>query len=365
MGSKSNTCQSLSIACQGMLTASCYNGVGNHVGNVAPYGTVTTAMKWSIISSAVILFGTGTSKVAIIAFLLSVQGYTHRHMRWFLYFLAVTNVAFSGTIPFVIIFQCDPPAGEWDMEVAKTAKCRSSSINTTYGEFLAGWTTLTDLALALYPTILLWNIQMPRRVKIGTCCLMGVGIFATGCAAAKGWAIHLITTGLDDITYLSAPLWLLGMTELWISLIVASLPPLWPLIKQNLLGGRSTLGDYRSHHTPNNHERSIGLVTIGGATARGAKHQTGDRSDSLERILGLDGGSQEGIRMTKDVTVQYDEQQPNALPGAMERTKSPVPKANPQRGTGTSSRETLDPPATGEVVDNSYSLPSGRNKSKR
>ena len=95
-----------------MITASCANGSGNHVAEVAPHGTVTKAMKWSMISSAIVLFGIGTSKVAIIAFLLTVQGLTHQYMRFFLYFLAVTNLAFNTALPFVIIFQCNPPSGD-------------------------------------------------------------------------------------------------------------------------------------------------------------------------------------------------------------------------------------------------------------
>lgn len=329
-----------------MITASCYYGVGNHVAHVERFGTVAVAMKWSIISSAIVLFGIGTSKVAIIAFLLTVQGLTHRHLQVFLYFLAVTNLAFNTALPFVIVFQCQPPAGEWDMEIAKTAKCRPSSINTTFGEFTAGWNTLTDFALAVYPTILFWKVQMPRKIKIGTSCLMGVGIFATGCAAAKGWAIHLITTGVDDITYKSAPLWLLGMTELWVCLIVASIPPLWPLVKQYLLGGRTT-NRYGSRNTPQQ-GGSIGLQTIGQAPARISKHpKDPDRSDSLERILDIEAEPRKGIRTTKNVAVQY-EGGAGAPKGAIavkranspvERNKSPIPIAALPRSTNWGKKE--------------------------
>ena len=303
---------------QGMLSAACYNGVGNHVSTVTTHHTVPEAMKWSIISSAVVLFGIGTSKVAIIAFLLKVQGLTHRYLQSFLYFLAVTNLAFNTALPFVIMFQCNPPAAEWDKELEKTAKCRPSSINTTFGEFTAGWNAFTDLALAIYPTILFWNLKMPLKIKVGTSCLMGLGIFATGCAAAKGWAIHLIVTGHEDITYNTAPLWLLGMTELWICLIVASVPPLWPLVKQYLLGGRTT-GKYGSRQTPN---RDIGLKTIGGTGRASRHHPTSDRTDSLERILDLESEPREGIKMTKNVTVSYEDK----TKPAGTRSESPTEK---------------------------------------
>ena len=314
---------------QAMLTASCYYGVGNHVSVVAPLGTVAVAMKWSIISSAVVLFGIGTSKVAIIAFLLTLQGYTHLRLKYFLYFLAVTNLAFNTALPLVIIFQCNPPAGEWDSEVMKRAKCRPSSINETFGEFASGWNALTDLLLAGYPTFLLWNVQMKRKIKIGVSCLMGGGVFAAGCAAAKGWAIHFISDGADDITYNTSPLWLIGMTELWVCLIIASLPPLWPMAKHYIFGGRTSggvsygqNGGWHKSRT-DRAEKGIRLRTIG---TRQSTHPGADRSDSLERILDLQDQSH-GIKVSRRVTVRTESRQEHERPdeGAFSPQKQTEP----------------------------------------
>lgn len=38
------------------------------------------------------------------------------------------------------------------------------------------WSAFCDLCLALYPTTILWKLQMAFRLKLGLCILMGVGL---------------------------------------------------------------------------------------------------------------------------------------------------------------------------------------------
>lgn len=44
----------------------------------------------------------------------------------------------------------------------------------------------TDFGLALYPIALLWHVQMSKRVKVGVCMLLSLGMFMGVCAILKG-----------------------------------------------------------------------------------------------------------------------------------------------------------------------------------
>ena len=177
------------------------------------------------------------------------------------------------------------------------------------GEFVAAWNALTDLSLAGYPIVLLWGVQMPRRTKVGACCLLGIGIFTAGCAAAKGWSIHLVTQGQGDITYLSAPLWFLDMTELWTCLLAASIPPMWPLVKHLLLRGRGSPARVSRHAA--RQAKSISLVTIGRATRGRSSNPTDERSDSWERILDLKNQPTADSQVAETMPV-HDEETPGS-----------------------------------------------------
>jgi hypothetical protein len=47
------------------------------------------------------------------------------------------------------------------------------------------WSAFTDLILATYPTVLLWNLQMKPSKKISVMAIMGLGFFAMIAAIIK------------------------------------------------------------------------------------------------------------------------------------------------------------------------------------
>ena len=56
---------------------------------------------------------------------------------------------------------------------------------------------MTDLVLAGYPIVVFWNLQMPRRLKVGLCLLMGMGIFSCACACLKTFQIAQVNQVQD------------------------------------------------------------------------------------------------------------------------------------------------------------------------
>lgn len=69
-------------------------GMGMHIYELQP-PQITLAVKWIWVMQTVQILSYGLSKAAVVAFLLELQGPTYYRMRWFLIFLAATNVNIS------------------------------------------------------------------------------------------------------------------------------------------------------------------------------------------------------------------------------------------------------------------------------
>lgn len=60
------------------------------------------------------------------------------------------------------------------------------------------WAALSDFVMALFPTLLLWNLQMRRTLKFGLSGLMGLGVLAG--IAAIVMTINLRTVLSEDVS---------------------------------------------------------------------------------------------------------------------------------------------------------------------
>lgn len=123
-------------------------------------------------------------------------------------------MVFDITCLFETAFHCSPPSALWD---ATAGTCHHVEASQALGYFTgskshsnllsqspnrqrlkyAGWNAATDLALAAYPIVLFWNLQMPKAVKVALCLLLGLGSFAAVCSALKTWQISAILIATD------------------------------------------------------------------------------------------------------------------------------------------------------------------------
>ncbi|KAJ5273709.1 hypothetical protein N7478_008834 [Penicillium angulare] len=79
----------------------------------------------------------------------------------------------------------------------------------------------------MYPGLLIWNLQIRRKIKLIIALLMGLGIIATVFAIGK--IIDFGIMGARSHAYLGN---LFHVIEMWVLLIASSAAPLWPLLKQ-------------------------------------------------------------------------------------------------------------------------------------
>ncbi|KAI9670963.1 MAG: hypothetical protein M1831_005048 [Alyxoria varia] len=181
-------------------------------------------------------------KLSIAAFLLAIQGKTQFKRRIGLVVIVTSCAILEIPNFFLTFFQCNPVSALWDPETApkyssnmmsgSTPTCpRAAAINVF--QFAYGiWNIVTDVSVAIFPIIMLWNVRLPISIKIGICVLTVLGVAASGSAAAmKTQQVRKIVSEESDPTFALADLVVTTFWEVWILLIVTAIPPLWPLVR--------------------------------------------------------------------------------------------------------------------------------------
>ncbi|KAL4889362.1 Alpha/Beta hydrolase protein [Aspergillus ambiguus] len=116
---------------------------------------------------------------------------------------------FVGTVAVVNILvfftSCRPRNALW--HVTEGATCRSTDVLIGYATFNGATSAFTDLALAIYPSMVLWRLQMSLRKKIALCMALGVGSVSACAAIIK--TTHL--KSLADVTDATYGSWALVM----------------------------------------------------------------------------------------------------------------------------------------------------------
>ncbi|KAJ6787276.1 hypothetical protein PWT90_01697 [Aphanocladium album] len=164
-------------------------------------------------------------RVAVIAFLLTVQARTNRKGRWALYTIGFMQAAINIAEVVLILHQCNPIEKLWDTNVKGT--CSLVVLCSQLGFLQGSIGVLADLVLAFYPIYLIGPLQhMKMSLKIGLCLILSGGIVAGIAGINKTIAIATITQ--NDITYAISKLNTWVLTEMWFIIIFGSIPVLRP-----------------------------------------------------------------------------------------------------------------------------------------
>ena len=97
-----------------------------------------------------------------------------------------------------------------------------------------------DFTLALYPSAIIWNLNLDRKKKTGLAFLMGLGVFAGASAIVKTIQIPTLSAR-SDFTWQTIELFIWNVTESTAILVAGCIPTLRPLF----LDMRSRLGSSR------------------------------------------------------------------------------------------------------------------------
>ncbi|KAJ5640219.1 uncharacterized protein N7484_008081 [Penicillium longicatenatum] len=279
------------------------SGLGAHKANLTET-EITHAIKWNWINQSLGILATATGKLAIVAFLQQIHGPESRKKVNILWGIAISNLIVNCITIVLIWTQCDPSAKLWNNGLPGSCEGRLRNQQAAY--FQGSYSALCDLILALYPVMFFWNVRLNPRVKIGLCCLMGLGVAACVCAIVKTTTLRVLEE-TEDVTYYMAQLIILNETEKWVVFIVGCIPPIRPLLMivfhRILTSAKSTIGQ---SHT-NQLGRSTELHSYSHSKPR-ARHMTSnlvsvlEDKDNSEINLAEEGG----IMKTTEVRLSYE-----------------------------------------------------------
>jgi hypothetical protein len=171
-----------------LYTISVSYGTGRHQVYLTAEAA-SLAFKYNIISQVVGIFSITLARISFAMLLLAILSKPQRGLRLFIWTIIVCQIAINLVTIIYILVQCRPIVKLWDNTVPGT--CLSPEIQTYFG-FTQGCklhgehvevclrylaiNSISDLALAVLPSIVIWNLNMKLRVKLSLCVSMGLGI---------------------------------------------------------------------------------------------------------------------------------------------------------------------------------------------
>ncbi|RDL33300.1 Integral membrane protein [Venustampulla echinocandica] len=246
------------MANSAVVTAAIHHGMGKHGSELSDYDRVQASMlDW--ISQSLHVLSTNWGKVSVALLLVRIIQNANNH-KYYFYAGMVLQTIFNVVCVYTIFGQCTPAATLWDPSVK--GSCWSPESQRDYAFFQGSFSAFTDLVLAIYPAITIWNLSMPRKLKAGLAALMSLGVIAMIAAIVKTINIASLTAR-SDYTHDTMDLAIWACTEQYLIIIAACIPTLRPLVNQKIAKRLFNSSNYVHGKSVSNPKRSKRLSLRG------------------------------------------------------------------------------------------------------
>ncbi|KAL2272071.1 hypothetical protein VTJ83DRAFT_1442 [Remersonia thermophila] len=249
-------CILLSVAYVILASRAIAYGGGRHLITLPPED-VPKAIYYTVVSFVPGVSSFTIPKLAVVILLAKVlnPGRVHRIIMWIISVLYILMAAGMLVINFA---QCTPAAAQWG---GAPGTCWDRRITVDYALALGICSVLFDFYLAIYPTVVLFGLQLNWKKKVALSSSLGFGYCAGVITCYKCYTLSGLLS-LEDFTYAVDDVVLWTNIEGNCVLIGACIPCMYPLVKKmfgsSVLGG-STSNKY-SHQNPTG---PSAIVTIG------------------------------------------------------------------------------------------------------
>ncbi|KAJ5252911.1 hypothetical protein N7489_003321 [Penicillium chrysogenum] len=215
----------LAIVSTVFLTLSVKHGFGKNLETVPP-NDKKDVLKYIAIQVPIVTISTTIARSAFILYILPPP----RNQQAALW--TVLAVQFAGNIASAVLplSICRDVAALWDPVVAATTTCGDSAAVIKFAYYSNTFNSATDLFLAVFPTVVFWNLNLKLRIKLSLIILLSLGIVAMVASIIK-------TTKLDSVPSITntgagggIELIRWGYIENVIIIITSSIPCIRPLI---------------------------------------------------------------------------------------------------------------------------------------
>ncbi|KAI9667602.1 MAG: hypothetical protein M1821_000418 [Bathelium mastoideum] len=281
-----------------LFTVSAVWGSGNH-SDVLTEHDMINASKWQWIGLPLGVIAPGTGKLAIVAYILQLQSRTNVKKRLILHGIAWLNMIFDIIQCIMIYQQCHPARKLWDQSIP--GNCHLLEKGTSLGVFVGSFSAFSDLALAIYPFFIFWDLNMSWKKKLSLWALFLGGVLAAVAAVIKTVNVLSLRTAADK-TYATSPLLIWSMVESWVIIIVGSIPPLRPLFLKGLRRDQPESFRYSKSRSHIDDTKLSELSSNKGLTGLTSTIGRAQPRDSIERML----PAHPSIAVTKDFTIHRE-----------------------------------------------------------
>ncbi|KAK3321283.1 hypothetical protein B0T19DRAFT_478417 [Cercophora scortea] len=201
-------------------------GIGRRRARIPPHSLVI-ALELLYIGRFFGIIALAVSKSSFAVTLLHlVRGPWQRAVIWFI-IISLNLVLWVCGLS--LFFQCSPVHKAWDLNAPGT--CWDSRVQVNIGIGAGAYSAAMDFTLALFPTILIWHLQMGKREKLGVLLAMSLGVFAGITAIVKSYFITG-TARSRDFTFSSADLLIWSASETAVTIMAASIPFLRLIVRE-------------------------------------------------------------------------------------------------------------------------------------
>ncbi|KAJ5975539.1 hypothetical protein N7481_009246 [Penicillium waksmanii] len=290
------------------VTMATHYGLGRLFVDIGDPTIYFTAVKYELFSQVAGIMVIGIGKAAVGVFLLRIV--RNKIQIWFIYGCLGITAIITSFASIVVIVQCSPVEKSWNPMTPGHCWINFSNVGYTVGS----WFVAADLAFAILPWFVVWDLNMKRKEKITVACGLSLGIFAGVCGIVRTVALN----GLDASEYIydTVPMLIWSATESLFTIMCSSIPVLRPLyirVRYGKDGKDSSIGnsgDKTSYKLPmyGSGARKYGKFSISNPNdsvlepknSTIVKYHSRDTSD--ENIL--QGAA--GIERTDEISVSYE-----------------------------------------------------------
>ncbi|RAO74140.1 uncharacterized protein BHQ10_010152 [Talaromyces amestolkiae] len=281
----------LAVIATVFLNLSVHHGFGRNLEVMIEEGyssDVHAVLKYIAIQVPIVTISTTIARCAFILYLLAILGNnkTYRYALWTVMIWQLAGNIVSAVLPLSI---CRNVNILWDWTV-QNPNCGNTIAVIQFAYYSNSANSACDLFLAVFPTLIFWNLNLKMRVKIGLIVLLSLGIIAMVASIIKTTKL----TSVPGVTNLGATggleLFRWGYVENSIIIITSSVPCIRPLIMSSVRKF-SSRGYSRSYELtgPQTGQRRTGheetLQTRRNRSRFTNKNDTIDDTGSVERIL--------------------------------------------------------------------------------
>lgn len=165
--------QILVIASTVFFSLSVQHGFGGPLGVPTFTHDTSLVLKYIAIQIPLVTFSTTIARSAFIIYLIGVLGTnkSYKIALWVVLVIQLLGNIASAVLPLSI---CKNVNILWDITVQTTCGNLSAVINFAY--YSNTFNSATDLFLAVFPTVVFWNLNLKLRIKAGLIFLLSLGI---------------------------------------------------------------------------------------------------------------------------------------------------------------------------------------------